>query len=463
MTAPENATTHARPRRAPANVIIGSLLGSTIEYYEFSIFVAAASLVFRKEFFPQNDPQAAVLLAFGTSAAAYAARPIGAILFGHLGDRIGRKPTMLATFIVMGIATCLMGLLPTYDSIGRASAVLLVILRIVQGLANGGEFGGAALMATESAPPGRAGFYSSSALTGLALGNLLGTGVFSLVTLLPQESFLSWGWRLPFIASIFLVIPGILVRRRLQETPAFEAKVKAKVKAARDAAPLVAVLRSQPKRLALITGARMGETILFNVVTLFTLDYATRVVGLKPGVYLLGLTIGSFVSLAVTPTFGALSDRIGRKPVALIGGVVTATLGFAFLPVIQSGNVLAIPVIVAMMMGLAASINNSTPAVWFPELFDASYRYTAISVGYQFGAIAGGVTPILATLLVAAVGPTAVTVLLVSAGCLILICASLLPESNRRAATSNEIEVPATDAPAALRERLPREARAPTA
>jgi MHS family shikimate/dehydroshikimate transporter-like MFS transporter len=429
MTALENATTtQTKSQRASANVIIGSLLGSTIEYYEFSIFVAAASLVFRKEFFPQSDPQSAVLLAFGTSAAAYAARPIGAILFGHLGDRIGRKPTMLATFIVMGVATCLMGLLPTHDSIGRASAVLLVILRIVQGLANGGEFGGAALMATESAPRGREGFYASSALTGLALGNLLGTGVFSLVTLLPQESFLSWGWRLPFIASIFLVIPGILVRRRLHETPAFETRVKT----ARDAAPLVTLLRSQPRRLALITGARMGETILFNVVTLFALDYATRVVGLQPSIYLLGLTIGSFLALGVTPTFGALSDRIGRKPVALIGGVVTATLGLVFLPVIQSGNALAIPIIVAAMMGIAASINNSTPGVWFPELFDPSYRYTAISVGYQFGAIAGGVTPILASLLVSAVGPVSVTVLLVSAGLLILTCASLLPESNRK-------------------------------
>lgn len=418
-------TAGGRPWTVSPNVVIGSLLGSTVEYYEFSVFAGASSLVFRSEFFPSFDPNAGILLAFGTSAIAYLARPLGAILFGHLGDRVGRKPTMLATFVIMGLATVLMGLLPTYAIVGYWASVMLVGLRIVQGLANGGEFGGAALMACESAPQNRRGLYASSALIGLSIGNLLGSAVFSIAALLPHDQFLAWGWRIPFLLSACLVLPGILVRRKLQETPAYVQQVSV----SRPRAPILEVLREQPRRLALITGVRMGETILFNVVTLFALDYSVRSLKMSPSLYLTGLSIGAFVSLAVTPAFAALSDRVGRRAVALIGGVVTCLLGFVFLPLLSSGyGVLALLSVVGMMGG-AAAINNATPAVWYPELFAARYRYTAISVGYQLGAVAGGVTPILAALLVASFGPAAVTILVVGAGGLILACALALPET----------------------------------
>ena len=312
------------------------------------------------------------------------------------------------------------GATPRHDA-----PILLVALRFIQGLANGGEFGGAALMACESAPANRRGLFGSSALVGLAIGNLLGSGVFSLAALLPHDAFMAWGWRIPFILSLGLTIPGLLIRRKLRETSVFARQVDfhpARV-------PISDALREQPGRLALITGVRMGETILFNIVTLFALNYAVRTLNLPPSLYLSGLSLGALVSLMVTPAFGLLADRIGRRRVALLGGLATALLGFAFLPMLGSGrNALVLLGIVAMM-GVAAGINNATPAAWYPELFAARYRYTAISLGYQLGAVAGGVTPILATLLLASFGPSAVTILLLAAGGLILACAAVLPET----------------------------------
>ncbi|WP_342358699.1 MFS transporter [Terrarubrum flagellatum] len=411
--------------RVSPNIWIGSLLGSTVEYYEFSIFVGASSLVFRSQFFPSFDPTPGVLLAFATSAVAYLARPLGAVLFGHLGDRIGRKPTMLATFVMMGAATVLMGLLPTYNHIGIWAAILLVALRFIQGLANGGEFGGAALMASESAPSHRRGLFASSALFGLAVGNLLGTGVFSVAAMLPHDAFIAWGWRIPFILSLFLVIPGILIRHKLKETPEFAGEAGKRP----TRPPIAEVLLKQPGRLALITGARMGETILFNIATLFALDYCVRNLKLPATLYLTGLSLASFVSLFVTPAFGALSDRIGRRKVALIGGLVTSLLGLVFLPMLSSGSNILVIIAIIAAMGLAAGINNATPGAWYPELFAVRYRYTAISLGYQVGAIAGGVTPILTTLLVSSFGSSAVSVVLLCAGALILVCVAALPET----------------------------------
>jgi MHS family shikimate/dehydroshikimate transporter-like MFS transporter len=408
-----------------SNIVIGSLLGSTVEYYEFAVFAGASSLVFRTEFFPAFDPATGVLLAFGTSAVAYLARPLGAVVFGHLGDRVGRKPTMLATFTIMGIATLLMGLLPTYSAVGHWAPILLVTLRFIQGLANGGEFGGAALMACESAPSNRRALFGASALIGLSIGNLLGSAALSVAALLPRDAFMAWGWRIPFILSAALVIPGLLIRGRLTETPVFAREVGGRPVRA----PIFDALKEQAGRLALVTGVRMGETILFNAVTLFALNYAVQTLNLPPSLYLSGLSLGALVSVVATPLFGLLADRIGRRRVALMGGLATSLLGLVFLPMLGSGSSTLVLLAIVAMMGVAAGINNATPAAWYPELFAVRYRYTAISLGYQLGAVAGGVTPILAALLVTSFGPSAVTILLVSAGGLILACAAVLPET----------------------------------
>lgn len=422
-----DAITPAEPsRRTLADVAMASLIGTTVEWYDFSIFTASAALIFRTTFFPSFAPDIGVLFAFLTYAVGFAARPLGAVLCGHLGDRIGRKPVLVLTFLVMGLATVMMGLLPTYAMVGGAAPILLVSLRFIQGMALGGEFGGAALLTTETAPRDRRGLFSSTAMVGLSAGVLLGSAVFAIFSTLPRAAFLSWGWRIPFLLSLLLVLVGLWIRKRIAETPAF---LREQVQARRPTTPLVDVLRQCPSHLLLVFGARVGETMQFNIAAVFALNYAAQHLSISPSIFLAALTIANLVSLVLIPTFGGLSDKVGRRPIALLGGLAALVGGCLFFPMLATSSTVIVMLAVVMMIGVSAGLNNAVPASWFPELFPVSCRYTGISVGYQLGTVAGGLTPALSTLLFARFGISAVAAYLVAAGALITLCVWLLPET----------------------------------
>ncbi len=306
-------------------VALASLVGTTIEWYDFFLYGTAAALVLNKLFFPTFDPLVGTLLSLSTSAVGFVARPIGGIVIGHYGDKIGRKSMLVLTLLIMGVATFLIGCLPTYALIGPWAAVFLVILRLAQGFGVGGEWGGAVLMAVEHAPPGKRGFYGSWPQIGVPAGLLLSTIVFIPFSRMPQEDFLAWGWRVPFLISIALVVVGLVIRTRILETPAF-----ARVKETRQEAqqPIIEVLRHYPKEVLLAMGARLAENGAFYLYTVFVLVYATQHVHMDRNIVLTALLIAAAIELAAIPFYGAVSDRIGRRPVYLFGAVSTAVLAY---------------------------------------------------------------------------------------------------------------------------------------
>ena len=316
-------------------VALASFAGTTIEWYDFFLYGTAAALVFNKVFFPTFAPLAGTLAAYGTYAVGFVARPLGGVVIGHFGDRIGRKSMLVLTLVMMGAATFLIGLLPTFNQIGLWAAVALVALRIVQGFGVGGEWGGAVLMAVEHAPPGSRGFYGSWPQIGVPAGLLLATGAFSLVSLLPQDQFLSWGWRVPFLLSIVLVGVGLFIRLRILETPAF-ARMKETGREAR--MPILEVLRHYPKQVLLAMGARVAENGSFYIYSVFSLTYATQYVGINRSVVLNAILLASACDAVAIPLYGALSDRIGRRPVYLFGATMTAVLAFPFFWLIGTGQ-----------------------------------------------------------------------------------------------------------------------------
>ncbi|WP_180970568.1 MFS transporter [Burkholderia sp. WAC0059] len=412
--------------RSLLHVVFASFAGSTIEWYDFSVFSASSALVFNRIFFANFSPLVGLLLSLLTYAVGYVVRPLGGVVFGHFGDRIGRKPVLIVTFLMMGSATILMGLLPTYATIGVAAPLLLAALRIVQGLALGGEYGGAALLVTENCPPNRRGLFSSSALIGLAAGSMLGTAVFGVFSALPRAEFMDWGWRVPFLLSLVLVVIGLWIRTRVDETPDFK-RVERTKKVHK--LPILEVLRNDMKRVLLVCGARAGETMQYNVVAVFALHYATHARHIAPAIYLSAISLSSLLSIVVMPLSGALSDRIGRRPVGRFAGITAALFGAAFIPMIHTGAVVWVTLAVVLMLGISAGIGNSLPSAYFPELFDAPVRYTAVSLGYQLGTVAGGLTPAITTVLFMYFGITAIGAYLVISGLLVLFCFVMLPET----------------------------------
>lgn len=415
------------PGRALRAVILASLVGSVVEWYDFSVYTASAALVFDKVFFPNFDPAVAILLSLITYGVGFAARPIGGIIFGHFGDRLGRRPVLVLTFLVMGIATILMGLLPTYSAAGTWAPVLLTALRVVQGIAVGGEFGGAALLATETSPPRRRGLFSSSALVGQAAGTLLGTAVFAAFATLPQDVFMTWGWRAPFILSVILVITGLLVRTRVDETPEFLRATQGGTVLPK--APLLDVVRYHWARMLLIFGARVGETMQYNVVSVFALSYAVRYLHVSRSVFLSAITIASLVQIIASPIGGALSDVAGRRPVYQFAGLLSIVSGAALFPLLGLKSTAFIMLAVLLSLGVAVGLNNAVPSAYFPELFPVRHRYTAISLGYQLGTVAGGFTPAICAALFAGFGIGAIVAYTVAAGVLIFVCVTFLPET----------------------------------
>lgn len=392
----------AGPRTGMAKIAAASFIGSAIEYYDFFLFGTAAALVFGKLFFPSADPLSGTLLAFATFGVGFFARPLGGIIGGHLGDKIGRKKTLVATLLLMGAATTAVGLLPSYEVIGMWAPIALVALRLLQGLGVGGEWGGAALLAVEHAPRHRRGFYGSWPQMGIPAGLLLASGAFALATMLPSSDFMSWGWRVPFIASSLLVVVGLIIRAKIAEPPAFKKVMEAK---AQIKTPLLEVLRKHPKDIAVIAGIRFADNVLYYVFATFGLTYMTTQLGLPNSVALAGVLTASAIELLTMPFFGALSDRIGRRRVVLMGALLTLAMSFPFFWLVGSGNPWGVIIACILVLAGAHSMVFAPLSAWFAELFDPEVRYTGVSVGYQLGGLlAGAPAPILATYLVSVNG-----------------------------------------------------------
>jgi metabolite-proton symporter len=386
----------AEGERTPLRrVVMASLVGTTIEWYDFFLYGSAAALVFNKLFFPDYDPLTGTLLAFATYALGFVARPVGGIVFGHYGDRIGRKRLLMLSLILMGAATVLIGCLPTYAQIGIWAPAALIALRLVQGFAVGGEWGGAVLMAAEHGDAARRGFWASWPQAGVAAGNLMAAGILALMAGVQSEAdFLAWGWRIPFLLSAVLVAVGWYIRNRVAESPLFqqelaEAEVPPKL-------PAMEVVRERPRALLLGAGLRVGENISYYILTVFSLTYLVDVAAETRSLALNALLIGAAVQFFAIPLFAALSDRIGRRPVYAFGGLGLAAWSFAMFPLLGSGDNGSI--VLAVVVGLVLhSAMYGPQAAMIAELFPTRIRYSGVSIAYQLTSIvAGSLAPIIA-------------------------------------------------------------------
>jgi metabolite-proton symporter len=378
-------------------VVVASLVGTSLEWYDFFIYGTAAALVFNQLFFPSFDPLVGTLLAFTTYAVGFVARPLGGIVFGHYGDKVGRKNVLVITLLLMGIATFAIGLLPTYDAIGAWAPILLVTLRFLQGLGLGGEWGGAVLMTLESGDRNKRGLNASWPQVGVPVGLLLANGVLSLMGAVTEDdAFLSWGWRVPFLLSGVLVLVGLWIRMQVAESPAF-AKVESsheKVKA-----PIVDVLRNYPRQVLLAVGARLGVDVAFYIFVLFITTYVTTYLKLPSSYALNAVLIAAACQVVTIPLFGALSDRYGRRPIYLIGAVGAAIWSFVFFALLDTGS-FALIVLSAVVALVFHAAMYGPQASFIAEMFPTKVRYSGASMGYQLaGVIGGALAPIIATAL----------------------------------------------------------------
>lgn len=406
-----------------SKVAAASFIGALLEWYDFYIFATASAIVFGRIFFPGHDPVANTMASFGAFAAGFLARPLGGLIFGHIGDRIGRKASLISTLLIIGIGTFLIGLLPTYSQIGVAAPILLVILRVLQGIGLGGEYGGANLITIEHAPAASRGFWGSLPQAASPGGLLLATGVFGLVSLLPQESFLAWGWRIPFLLSSVMLAVGLFIRMNVTETPEFERLVLHKD----DVFPVMRLLRTHKRSALLATGARLAETVAGNMVKSFGLTYVTVILGMSKEVALGALMATAVVGLLATPLYGALGDRIGPRPVYMLGAALAALLAFPFFGLLQAKTALALWIGFVAIYNLGPTLMLSVQATFFADLFGASVRYTGLSVAYQVSSIIGGFTPLVSLWLMRLTGntPWAVAGFVAATALLSLVCTIL--------------------------------------
>jgi MFS transporter, MHS family, shikimate and dehydroshikimate transport protein len=378
-------------------VAFASLIGTAVEWYDFYLYGTAAALVFNRLYFPTFDPLTGTLAAFSTYALGFVARPIGGIVIGHYGDRIGRKSMLVLTLLIMGVATFGIGLLPTYAQIGPWAPVGLVILRVAQGFGVGGEWGGAVLMAVEHAPAGSRGFYGSWPQMGVPAGLLLSTAMFAVVSRLADDQFLSWGWRVPFLLSIFLVGIGLVIRLRMLETPAF---LRVKETRAESQRPIVEVLRTHRRAVLLAIGARLVENGAFYIYTVFVLVYGTQKVGIDRPTLLNGILLAAGCLLVAIPICGWLSDRLGRRPVYLFGACFTALFAYPLFWLLDTGSTPLVWLALAVVLVFGHAPMYGPQAAFFSELFDPRVRYSGASLGSQLSSVlAGGLSPFIATTL----------------------------------------------------------------
>ena len=377
---------------------IASTIGTIIEAYDFVLYGTVAALVFDKLFFPDAAPVVATLAAFATFGVGFLARPVGGVIFGHYGDKVGRKKMLVLALVIMGVATVLIGALPGYDSIGIWAPILLVTLRLIQGAALGGEWGGAVLMVTEYAPKGKRGFYGSWPQIGFAGGLAISTSlIWIMSTSLSDAAFESWGWRVPFFASALLVGVGLWIRLKIEETPAF---TELKEKQERESAPAVEVFRDHKKPVLRAMGMRFSENITFYMLIVFALSYGEDELGISRNTLLAAIIICAVGSCIVIPMWGALTDRVGRRPVFLWGAIASVVLAAAFFPLLQTGSALIIILLFVIVMNTAHDAQYATEASYFSEMFPTKIRYSGISISAQLGGVfAGAFAPLIATAL----------------------------------------------------------------
>ena len=434
-------TTESAPARSStARVVLASLVGTTVEWYDFFLYGSAAALVFNQLFFPAGDPLMGTLLAFITYAVGFIARPLGGLVFGHYGDRIGRKKLLVLSLVMMGGATFAIGLLPTYQSVGVLAPLLLTALRLIQGFAIGGEWGGAVLIVSEHGSSERRGFWASWPQAGVPLGNVFGTAVLAvLAAVQSDEVFLAWGWRIAFLLSGVLVLIGLWVRLAVSESPVFEEAQRKAVEAGTEQKPpILEVLRSYRGEVLTAMGARFAENVVYYVLTSFLLTYVTTFLGLPRGMALNAALIASVVHFASIPAWGALSDRVGRRPVYLIGAIGTGLWAFVFFAMLdtKSFGVMVLAITIGLILHGAM---YGPQAAYFAELFGTRVRYSGASIGYQLASIvAGSLAPIIATGLLAAFG-SSVPISIYVALCAVITVAAVWrsPETKTRTLTDD--------------------------
>jgi MFS family permease len=427
-------TTQANAKR----VAMACLVGTAIEWYDFFIYGTASALIFPKLFFPSVEPTAGTLLSFSTFAIAFVVRPIGGLIFGHFGDRVGRKALLVTTVLLMGTVTTLIGLVPTYASIGAAAPLLLVVLRILQGISVGGEYGGAVLMAVEHAEPGRSGYYGSWVQMGSPAGLILANAAFLLVTQLPEAALLSWGWRIPFLLGSLLLVVGLVIRLRISESPRFE-----EVKKEGDIAkvPALVVLRDYPGRVLLTAGAYVGAGVVFYGSSIFGLSYGIEKLGFTRPQVLTIVLIGQVLALFAMPVFATLSDRVGRKKVFLASLAGMGVLVFPWLLLYGTGS-FGWSLLGFLLLYLPYAANYGTMAAFFAEVYETRIGYSGLSLGYQLGTVFGsGFAPIIALALLRETGTvTSVGFYMIASVVFSMICALLL--TNAAAVTSRRTPAP---------------------
>ena len=408
----------------------GGFAGAVVDWYDFLLYGITAALVFNREFFPQIGPAMGTLAAFATFGVGFLFRPLGGIIFGHFGDRLGRKRMLMMTVWMMGIATACIGLLPSFNQIGWWAPVLLVFLRAVQGFAVGGEWGGAALLSVENAPKGKKAFYSSGVQVGYGVGLLLSTGLVSLISsLTTDEQFLNWGWRLPFLFSVVLVLIALWIRNGMAESQEFEAQQsQANLQPEKKRLPVVEALLRHPGAFLLIIALRLCELLTMYIVTAFALNYSTQNLGLSRELFLnIGLLVGGLSCLTI-PCFAWLADRFGRRRIYITGALIGTLSGFPFFMALESQSVFWILFFALMLANIAHDMVVCVQQPMFTELFGASYRYSGAGVGYQVASVVGGgFTPFIAAALVTFSGGSWHSVALyLTAGCLLSALTALL-------------------------------------
>lgn len=417
--------------RSLKRIAVASVIGTTVEWYDLFIFATASALVFNKVFFPSFVPLVGTLLAFGTFASAYLARMVGAALFGHFGDRLGRKSMLLVSLITMGLATFAIGLLPNFAAIGIWAPILLLTLRIIQGLALGGEWGGAVLMAVEHAPANKRGLYGSWVQVGVPAGTLIANLAFLISSaVMSNEALLSWGWRIPFLASILLVGVGLYVRLNTSETPSFQ---KVKQASAQVKVPLTELMRKSWKQVLLGGVATMSTGTSFNLIVAFGLTYGTQTLGFSRNEMLTIVLIACALCVLLLPAFGWLSDRIGRKPV-IVGGIIAEALVAFPMFWLMDSKIFSLALLGYLLMMTAFAANYGPIATFLAELFGTKVRYSGLSISYMLSGLLGSAaTPIITTALLSATGKgSSVAWYMIGSAALSTVALILLAETLKR-------------------------------